>query len=253
MSFVNKVGLQLYSVKDEAGKDFLATLEKVAAMGYKNVEFAGFFNTPKEVLKDTLDRLSLTPVSSHVGKDLLRSDLDNLIAYHKTIGAKYITLSWSKTDTLDEIKDTAELLNNVAPRIGDAGLELAYHNHDQEFKKIDGKYAIDILLELTEKSGVSPQFDVFWIQFAGLNPIDFIIKYGPRCKMIHLKDMKTAGERQNTEIGNGVIDIEKIIQKGLEVGAGYFIVEQESFDKPPMEACKISFNNLKAMAEQMKI
>lgn len=227
MSFISKVGLQLYSIKDETSKDFLGTLEKVAAIGYKNVEFAGFFDTPAEVLKKTLDKLSLTPVSSHVSKDLLRNDLDNVIAYHKTIGVKYIVLPWSKTDSLDEVKNTAELLNNIAPKIHEAGMELAYHNHDQEFKKLDGNYAIDILLELTEKSGVSPQFDVFWIQYAGFNPVDYLEKYQSRCKTIHLKDMKTAGEKQNAEIGDGVIDMKAIIQKGLKFGSEYFIVSRK--------------------------
>lgn len=253
MKFDEKIGLQLYSVKEEAGKDFFGTLEKVAAMGYSNVEFAGFFNTPADALKSELDKLSLKAVSSHVDRSLLLDDLDSVIEYHKKLGTKYIVLPWSKTDTLDDVKETAELLNNMAPRIHDAGMELLYHNHYHEFRKIDGKYVMDILMELTEKSGISPQFDVFWIQFSGVDPIDFISKYGTRCRTIHLKDMKTAGDTQNTEIGNGIIDIRKIIQKGLEVGVEYFIVEQETFDKAPLESCKISFDNLKAMAEQMNI
>lgn len=253
MSFLDKIGLQLYSVKDETGKDFMGTLEKVAEIGYRNVEFAGFFNTPADVLKDTLDRLSLTAISSHVGKDLLVNDLDNVIAYHKTIGVKYIVLPWSKTDTPEDVNDTAALLNNIAPRIHEAGMELAYHNHYHEFNKLDGKYVMDILLELTEKSGVYPQFDVFWIQYSGIDPIDYITKYSGRCKTVHLKDMKASGEKQNTEVGNGVIDMKGIILKGLDAGAEYFIVEQETFDKPSLESCRISFNNLKAMAEQMNI
>ncbi|HZK26842.1 MAG TPA: hypothetical protein VFD00_04790, partial [Thermoclostridium sp.] len=115
MSFIEKVGLQLYSVRDEAEKDFLGTLEKVAAMGYKAVEFAGYFNTPAEVLKETLDRLSLTPISAHVAKELLRDDLDNVIAYYKSLGTKCIVLPWASADTIEDVKDTAELLNSIAP------------------------------------------------------------------------------------------------------------------------------------------
>lgn len=253
MSFTDKIGLQLYTIREETDKDFLGTLEKVAAMGYKNVEFAGFFNTPADLLKDALMRLSLTPVSSHVGMNLLRSEADSLIAYHKAIGTKYIIVPWSKTDTLDEVKEIADLLNNMAPKVHEAGMELGYHNHAQEFQKIDGKYAMDILLELTEKSGVFPEFDVYWIQFAGLNPVDFISKYGSRCKLIHLKDMKSQTDKQYTEVGNGIIDMKKVIQKGLEVGTNYFIVEQDKCDKPCLDAINISLNNLKAMAKEMNI
>lgn len=253
MSFTDRIALQLYSVKEETGKDFLGTLEKVAAIGYRNVEFAGFFNTPADKLKDTLDRLSLKPVSSHVSKDMLLNDPDSLIAYHKTIGTEYIVLAWSKTDTLEDVKDTANVLNDIAPRIREAGMELGYHNHGHEFRKIGDRYAKDILLELTENAGIFAQFDVFWIRYADLEPIDFIERYGSRCRMIHLRDMKTPGERHSTEIGNGIIDMKRIIQKGLEIGTKYFIVEQENFDKPCIDACKISLNNLMAMAEQMNV
>jgi len=253
MSFSDRIGLQLYSVREESEKNFLETLEKVAAMGYRNVEFAGFFNTPAEVLKDTLDRLSLAPVSSHVGMDLLRDNLDDTIAYHKAIGVKFIILPWAKTDNLDDVKDIASFLNNIASKIHDAGMELGYHNHAQELKKIDGKYAIDILLELTEKSRVFPEFDVYWLYYAGLNPVDFISKYGSRCRIIHLKDMKPGKDRQFTEVGNGIIDIKSIIIKGLEAGADFFIVEQDICDKQCLEAVNISLNNLQAMSREMSI
>jgi len=253
MNFTDRIGLQMYTVREESGKDFFGTLEKIAAMGYRNVEFAGFFNTPAEVLKDTLDRLSLAPVSSHVGMNLLRDDLDNTIAYHKTLGTRYIILPWAKTDTLDDVKEIAGLLNSIAPKIHEAGMELGYHNHAHEFRKIDGKYAIDILLELTERAGVFPEFDVFWIRIAGLDPVDIISKYGSRCRIIHLKDMKTAGEKQFAEVGSGIIDMKKVIQKGLEFGANYFIVEQDICDRPCLESVNISLNNLRVMAKELNI
>lgn len=253
MSFIEKVGLQLYSVRDEAEKDFLGTLEKVAEIGYRAVEFAGYFNTPAQELKKTLDKLSLTPISAHTDADLLRNDIENVIKYNKAIGVKYIVLPWAKADTIEDVKETVDLLNSIAPKIHDAGMQLGYHNHDQEFNKFNGEYAMDILLDLTQKAEVFPQFDVFWIQYAGLDPIDYIAKYGNRCKIIHLKDMKAQGEKDNAEVGNGVIDMKGIIKKGLDVGAEYFIVEQDNFDKPSLEACSISFNNLKKLAEHMQV
>ena len=120
MNFLEKVGLQLYTVRDEAKKDFLGTLEKVATIGYRAVEFAGFFDTPAEVLKETLERLSLMPISSHTSAELLRNDIENVIKYNKIIGTKHIVLPLTKVESLDELKGTAALLNNIAPRIHDA-------------------------------------------------------------------------------------------------------------------------------------
>ncbi len=251
MNFVEKVGLQLYSIKDETGKDFLETLEKVAAMGYKNVEFAGFFDTPAEVLKETLDRLSLTAISSHTGMTLLLEDLDGMIAYHKTIGAKNLVVPWAKFETLEDVKNMADSLNKIAPKIHDAGLELGYHNHATEFIKFDGEYGLDILMELTQKSNVFPQVDTFWAAYAGVDPVDYISKYPGRCKMIHLKDMKIKGEKQQTEVGNGIIDTKGLIKKGLEIGIEYFIVEQENFDKPTLDACNISLRNLERIGKEL--
>ncbi|HOL91945.1 MAG TPA: hypothetical protein PK767_06175 [Clostridiales bacterium] len=81
------------------------------------------------------------------------------------------------------------------------------------------------------------KFDVFWIRYAELESIDFIEKYGPRCRMIYLRDIKTPGERHSTEIGNSIIDMKKNHSKNLEIGTKYFIVEQENFDKPCIDAC----------------
>jgi len=171
MSFMDKVSLQLYTVRDEAQKDFIGTIEKVAEIGYKGVEFAGFFDTPAEELKAALDRLNLVPVVSHTSGQLLREDLDQVIAYNKTIGTKYIVLPFAKMDSRDDIIGIAELLNSIAPKIQAAGMGVGYHNHSHELKIFDGEYGLDALLKLTEKSGVFPQIDVFWVEFAGLNPV----------------------------------------------------------------------------------
>jgi sugar phosphate isomerase/epimerase len=253
MSFLEKVSLQLYTVRDEAEKDFLGTLEKVAAMGYKGVEFAGFFNTEASDLKAALERLSLTPVASHTSVQLLREDLDNVIAYNKAIGTKYIVCPFAKIETLEDIKSMAELLNTIAPKISKAGMGIGYHNHSHELKIYDGEYGLDILMNLTKEAGVFPQIDVFWVEFAGLNPIEYISKYPKRCDVIHLKDMKVKGERAFAEVGSGILDMKGIIQKGLEMGALYFTVEQDQTDMPTLESSKISFQNLKAIAQQMGI
>jgi len=253
MSFIEKTGLQLYTVRDEAEKDFLGTLEKVADMGYRGVEFAGFFNTPARVLKEALDRLSLIPVASHTSVELLKNDLDNVIEYNKEIGTQAIICPWAKVGSREDIVEIAELMNKAAPKILKAGMKVGYHNHSDEFKIFNGEYGLDLLMNLTEKAGVFPEIDVFWVEYAGVDAISYISKYNDRCGIIHLKDMKRRGEAEFAEVGNGILDMKGIIKKGLETGSKYFIVEQDTTDKPSLEAVKISIQNLNAIAAELNI
>lgn len=253
MSFIEKVGLQLYTVRDEAEKDFLGTLEKVAGMGYKGVEFAGFFNTPARELKEVLEKLSLIPVASHTPVELLKDDLDSVIEYNKEIGTRAIICPWTKIDSYEDVVEVAELMNTVAPKIIKAGMKVGYHNHGDEFKIFNGEYGLDLLMNLTEKAGVFPEIDVFWVEYAGVDAINYISKYKNRCEMVHLKDMKKRGETETVEIGNGILDIKGIIKKSLASGVKYFLVEQDNTDKPSLEAVKISIRNLKAIAAEMNI
>jgi sugar phosphate isomerase/epimerase len=253
MSFLDKVSLQLYTVREEAAKDFIGTIEKVAEIGYKGVEFAGFFDTPATELKAALDRLSLVPVASHTPLQLLKDDLDHVLAYNKEIGAKYIVCPFARIDTWEELNELAELLNRISPKIRDAGMGVGYHNHSHEFIKYDGKYGLDILMERTKEAGVFPQIDVFWVEFAGLNAVEYISKYKSRCPVIHLKDMKHREEQEFAEVGEGILDMKAIITKGLEMGAEYFTVEQDRTDKPELESAKISYQNLKAIAQELNI
>lgn len=253
MSFMDKVSLQLYTVREDAQKDFIGTIEKVAEMGYKGVEFAGFFDTPAEELKKALDRLSLVPVASHTSGQLLREDLDQVIAYNKTIGTKYIVLPFAKMDSRDDIMESANLLNSIAPKIQKAGMGVGYHNHSHELKVFDGEYGLDTLMKLTEKNGIFPQIDVCWVEFAGLNPVEYISKYKNRCHVIHLKDLKRRGEKEFAEVGSGILDMKAIILKGLEMGAEYFTVEQDRADIPALKSAEISIQNLKRIAKELNI
>jgi len=253
MSFIERTGLQLYTVRDEAEKDFLGTLEKVAEMGYKGVEFAGFFNTPARVLKEALDRLSLIPIASHTSVELLKNDLDNVIEYNKEIGTQAIVCPWAKIGSYEDCVEIADLMNTAAPKILKAGMKVGYHNHSNEFKIFDCEYGLDLIMNLTEKSEVFPEIDVFWVEYSGVDAISYISKYNNRCEIIHLKDMKQRGEIVFAEVGNGILDIKGIIRKGLETGSKYFIVEQDTTDKPSLEAAKISIQNLKAIAAELNI
>lgn len=253
MSFVDKIGLQLYTVRDEAEKDFLGTLQRVAEMGYRVVEFAGFYGTPADKLKETLEKLSLIPAASHTPIEQLKNDLEHVIEYNKVVGTKAIVCPWAEIGTYEDVLKIADLMNSVAPEILKAGMKVGYHNHSNEFKIFNGEYGLDILLNSTEKAGVFPEIDVFWVEFAGLDAINYISKYKNRCEIIHLKDMKHRGQSEFAEVGCGVLNMRGIIKKGLEMGAEYFIVEQDTTEIPSLESAKISIENLKAIAAELGI
>ena len=253
MSFVDKIGLQLYTVRDEAEKDFLGTLQRVAEMGYRVVEFAGFYGTPADKLKEALEKLSLIPAASHTPIEQLKNDLEHVIEYNKVVGTKAIVCPWAEIGTYEDVLKIADLMNSVAPEILKAGMKVGYHNHSNEFKIFNGEYGLDILLNSTEKAGVFPEIDVFWVEFAGLDAINYISKYKNRCEIIHLKDMKHRGQSEFAEVGSGVLNMRGIIKKGLEMGAEYFIVEQDTTEIPSLESAKISIENLKAIAAELGI
>ena len=147
---MSKLAVQLYTVREEAGKDFIGTLEKIAALGYEGVEFAGFFDIPANVLKNQLDRLGLTPVGSHTSIEQLVDHLDEVITYNKTIGNSNIVCPWSEVKDEESLELLVAQLKKVVQRLQDEDMILLYHNHDHEFKKIGENYLLDLLFEKCE-------------------------------------------------------------------------------------------------------
>lgn len=240
------VALELYTLRNELKDDFLGTLEKVAEIGYKGVEFAGYGGFSASELKKYLDRLGLVPTGSHVGIDLLKDRLDEVIEYSIEIGNKYIVCPWNKYETKDDFISTAKLLNDIGKKCKENGLVLCYHNHNHEFQLFDGKYGLDLLYENTDPDLVKAEIDIYWVEYAGVNPVDYIKKYSGRLPLVHLKDMEE-GTRDFAEIGKGTMNIKEIIEASQKAGAEWFIVEQDVCKRPPIESVKISFENIKKM------
>lgn len=248
---MGSIGLQLYSIKELTQEDFLGTLKNVADIGYDGVEFAGFFDTPAEELKKTMDDFGLTACGSHTGIELLQGSLDRVIEYNLKIGNPYIIcpgLPEHMRDSADAYKRLAQLFNEIGRQCQDNGLQFGYHNHAFEFEKFDGEYGLDILLSNTDPDLVKMELDVYWVEYAGLRAIDFMQKYPKHCSsLIHIKDMKSADDKMNTEIGKGIIDFEEITKLGKELGIEWYIVEQEAFDIPQLKSIEESLGYLRGI------
>ena len=243
-----KLGLQLYSVRNEMETDMEKTLHEVARMGYECVEFAGFFSKSADKVKKILDDCGLEAASVHQSFRTVLEDTENTLAFMKKIGIKYFIMPGFGSDyhaggkyfeqTVEELKETARLLGGI-------GVTFGYHNHYAEFEKLDGKFILDILFERVPE--MTPEIDTAWVNYAGYDPAEYIRRYNGRLKIVHLKDyLKTDDKFEFKYVGGGCVNVPAVVKSATECGAEYFIVEQdESNDISPMESARKSIEYLK--------
>jgi sugar phosphate isomerase/epimerase len=237
------ISLELYTLRNETSTDFMGTLEKVAQMGYKGVEFAGFGDIPADKMNEALIRLGLEATGSHTGKDELADNLDKVIEYNLEIGNKYVVLPYDKQNTKAEWLEEIRKYSLIGKKLKKNGLQFCYHNHAHEFVKYDGEYIFDTIYKNTDKDILKAEIDTYWVYHAGLSPVEYIRKYSNRCPLLHLKDMRP-GDRDTAEVGEGIMDIGAIIKAAEETGVKWLIVEQDNCLRPPLESVKISIGNL---------
>lgn len=244
------IALQLWSIKDETGKNFADALRAVANMGYDGVEFAGYGNLDAEEMKSLLDSLGLKAAGSHVGLDLLRENLEAEIAYNKAIGNRYIICPYANAETKEEWIALSKEFAVYNKKIREAGLVFAYHNHAHEFVEYDGKYAMDLLLEHCE--GMEAELDTYWTEYAGIDTIAYLNKLGSRCKLVHLKDMciKDDGAKSSCVYGEGILDNNTIIEASLKNDPEWLVIEWEAFEGSSLKAVEASLKNLRKLLEK---
>lgn len=241
------LSIQLYTLEEETEKDFIGTLEKVAEIGYKGVEFAGYGGIPASDMKKHFDRLGLKATGSHINLSRLTENLDEEISYNLEIGNKYLICPHKKYQNREDYIQTAKLLNDIGEKCFRKGLVFCYHNHAHEFQIFDGEYGMDIIYGGTKPEYLKAQIDTCWVHFAGIDPAAYIRKYAGRCPLIHLKDRTDNKKIEFTEVGAGIIDIVSIIKAGKESGTEWFAVERDEGRLPAMESVRISFENIKRM------
>ncbi len=253
------IGLQLWTVKEDAAKDLDGTLKHIAQVGYNNVELFGynkrvyFGKTIKET-KALLDKYNLKSTSAHVAINdfLFNKDEDQLkyaIEDAKVLGHDYLTQPWLDEDkrSIDTFKMLADRFNKAGEMCHKAGLKFAYHNHNFEFVKADGTSGYEVLLKGTQKDLVHFEMDLYWVFYAGEKPEEWFAKYPGRFPMWHVKDMSKAANRESTEVGNGTIDFKSVFTHKKEAGFVTFFVEQEAFsNEPPAKAIETDFKYIKA-------
>jgi sugar phosphate isomerase/epimerase len=227
----NMIGLQMYTVRDQLQKDFDATVEQIAKIGYRNLEFAGYYNRTPEQVRALLDRVGAVSRSAHIGAQLLRQDAAAQIRSAKTIGQEYITLpsyNFGREGLAGWRKGVAEF-NQWGAMCRDAGIKLAYHNHANEFAPLEGTTGYDVLVKEVDPKLVDFELDLYWARFADQDPVALFAKYPGRFTMWHVKDMSVTGTQKGmTPVGKGTIDFKTIFARARESGMKYFFVEHDN-------------------------
>jgi sugar phosphate isomerase/epimerase len=249
-SKLGSIGVQLYTVREQMGKDFEDSLKQIAAIGYKEVEFAGYYDkSPKDVLA-VLNRYGLTAPAAHVPLATVQTKIENAIEAAKTIGHKFLICPYLEDKdrrTLDDYKRHAETFNRAGEACSKAGIQFGYHNHNFEFEAKDGKLPYDLLLAETDKNLVKMELDLYWISKAGQNPLAYINKYKDRFALFHVKEMDKTPQQGITEVGRGVIDFKTIFAKTPAGAIKHYFVEQDICPGSPFDSIKVSFDYLKQL------
>jgi sugar phosphate isomerase/epimerase len=225
---LDRIGLQLYTVRHEMEKDFEGTIARVAATGYREVEFAGYFGrTPRDV-RALLDHHGLAAPSAHVSlaPDQWRAALDAA----PIVGHRYLVIAWIPAEqrrTLDDCKRAAERLSRAATEARAAGLQFAYHNHDFEFVPLEGRLPYDVLLTETDPKLVQLEMDLYWIVKAGQDPLAYFARWPGRFPMVHVKDSAGGPAHRMTDVGAGNIDFKKIFAQREQAGIRHCFVEHD--------------------------
>jgi sugar phosphate isomerase/epimerase len=258
------LGLQLYSVRDLLPKDYEGTLKQLGAIGFREVESAGYYNHSAAQVKQAMSAAGLHLVSAHYGSDDLHQKLDEIIAFNKELGVSYLICSFpgfkdpsrvknltpkqrSSAFTLQDWRWNAEQFNTIGTKVSAAGMKFGYHNHTMEFHKADGVVPYDELLRLTDPAHVTMEMDCGWVTVGGANPVEYLKKYPTRISMLHVKDFKNITPDSSienvptiVELGQGTIDYRPIFRQAAKSGVvKHCFVEQEGYNVPPMEGLKI--------------
>lgn len=265
------VALQLYSVRNEFKEDPRGTLTAVKEMGYDGVEFARFQGHDPQEIKAICQELGLTMISAHVPlQDMLKTP-EETFAIYQDLEIPYVAVPYLPPEIQPKARDYRETIHEVAEvckSAKQAGLKMLYHNHDFEFLKIDGEYALDMLYREIPAELLNTELDVCWVAIGGENPADYIRKYAGRCPIVHLKDYFKSGETTGAlyeligiepaekkeekafefrPVGKGMQDIPRILKACKQAGAEWLVVEQDepSMGLAPLECAKASIDYLK--------
>jgi sugar phosphate isomerase/epimerase len=248
---LDRLGVQLYTVRGRMQQDVAATLREVAAVGYQEVETAGLFDLSPEQFRAALDAAGLVSPAGHFPIDAIRQQPEATLAVARTLGQQWIVVPW-----LDPAERTAEGyerlagdLNRFGAAARDEGMRVAYHNHEFEFEPLgDERTGYDLLLDGTDPSLVDIELDLFWAVRGGRDPIALFAAHPGRFALCHVKDMRDiAGSQEMVAVGEGEIDFASIFGRAADAGLEHYFVEHDN-PADPIASIRTSFEHLRQLS-----
>lgn len=250
---LGRVGLQLYSLRDDARRDLERTLADIAAAGYRDVELLGSFknfDTAPARVRQMLDANGLRAPSTHVSGSAL-DELERQLDDAQTLGHQYLivaSLPIQGTPTLDDYRRWADRLNEAGRRARMRNVWVGFHNHAGDFTLVDGMVPYDLLIERTDPSLVRMQLDTGNLAMAGRDPLDYMKRFGARYWSFHIKDVPRLGATSDTDLGKGVIDFRRLLASIDDIDRKLLFVEQETYPTgTPLESVRRGYAYLSAL------
>jgi sugar phosphate isomerase/epimerase len=246
---LDKIGLQLYTVRNQMKLSVERTLARVADVGYKEVEFSGYFDRPPRAIKQLLDANGMSSPSAHIGLAQLRGPWNRTLSDAAEVDHKWLVIASADDSDLaspDAIKRTADLIHKAAEDAKFYKIKLAYHNHDSEFRMVGGKRILDQLLELTKPDELQVEMDLYWITKGGGDPAAYFKRWPGRFPMVHVKDAGPAPDYRMMDVGKGTIDWAHLFAMRKLAGIKHVFVEHD--DAPdPYASIKTSYEYLRKL------
>lgn len=246
---LRRIGMQLYTVREEAKANLLMTLARVARIGYREVEFAGYFGNNLKKIKATLDQNHLIAPSAHYSLEDLRKDFVKTIEQAAALGHRYLIFAWVPKEerTPDGYRAIADDLNRGGGLAASHGMKVGYHNYSYDFDLVGGERPYDLLLARTDPKTVAMEMDIYWIISGGGDPLEYFAKYPGRFELLHIKDMLGDAKHTMVDVGDGFVNWRKIITTAKRQGAQHFFVEHDEATDPFLTLQR-SFNYLNRLS-----
>ncbi len=248
------IGIQLYTLRSLTEKDLEGTLAKVARIGYKEVEFAGYFGKTPAQVRAMLKKTGLTSPSTHTQLPKSDDEFKQVCADAKVIGHKWVVIAWLAPEERKNAEDWArhaDHFNKLAAIAKSHGLKFAYHNHDFEFMRVGDVTGLDVLLSKTDPKLVDFEMDLYWVTKGGADPIALFKRYPHRFPLMHAKDATAAPALAMTDVGSGIIDFAKIFAQAKTSGMQHVYVERDDAAEhgaDPLVSATTSFKYLSKLS-----
>ncbi len=226
------IGLQLYTVRSEMRNSVERTLERIAEIGYQEVEFWQYYDRSASAIRTLLDELGMTSPAVHVGLEQLETEWEATVDFAATVGHRYLVVAYvdlGDRGDLDQYRRIVDRFNEISERARAAGMVFGYHNHDFEFEAVDGQIPFDVMLEHADPA-IQFEMDLFWIIRGGGDPFDYFRRYPGRFPMVHVKDMTSDGSM--VDVGAGEIDFAGIFAQSDRAGIQHYFVEHDNPGSP---------------------